>query len=62
MVVNMQKTLPKGWKMVKLGEVAQVISGSTPKTNEPKYWDGDILWLTPADLSNLDTSVRLRSE
>lgn len=52
---TMQKTLPKGWKMVKLGEVAKIVSGSTPSTSDPAYWDGDITWVTPADLSKLDT-------
>ncbi len=54
-MTNMQKTLPKGWKWVKIGEVAQIVSGSTPRTDVPKYWNGDILWVTPADLSKLDT-------
>jgi len=51
----MQKALPKGWKMARLGEVAQIVSGSTPSTTNPANWDGDITWVTPADLSKLDT-------
>ncbi|MBQ7895186.1 MAG: restriction endonuclease subunit S [Oscillospiraceae bacterium] len=38
--------------MVKLGEVCTVISGSTPKTNISDYWDGDIKWITPAELDD----------
>lgn len=53
-MTNMQKPLPKGWKWVKLGEVAQIVSGSTPSTSNPAYWDGDITWVTPADLSKID--------
>ena len=37
--------------MVKLGDVCTVVSGSTPKTNIPEYWDGDIKWITPAELN-----------
>jgi type I restriction enzyme S subunit len=55
MPTDMRKALPKGWKWVKLGEAADVISGSTPRTNVPEYWNGDIVWVTPADLSNLGT-------
>ena len=37
--------------MVKLGDVCTVISGSTPKTSVSEYWDGDIKWITPAELN-----------
>ena len=36
----------------KLGEICEIVSGSTPKTGFPEYWDGDIKWITPAELSN----------
>lgn len=44
---------PVGWREVKLGEVAEVIGGGTPNTSVDKYWNGDIPWLTPRDLSTL---------
>ena len=37
--------------MAKLGDVCSIISGSTPNTNMPEYWDGDIKWITPAELN-----------
>lgn len=37
--------------MARLGDVCTVISGSTPKTNNPTYWDGDVKWITPAELN-----------
>lgn len=37
-----------------LGAVADIVSGATPKTTVTDYWDGDIHWATPADLSKLD--------
>ena len=40
--------------MAKLGEVCTVVSGSTPKTSVASYWDGNIKWITPAEL-NEDT-------
>jgi type I restriction enzyme S subunit len=43
--------LPEGWRRTTLGEECEIVSGSTPKTSEPAFWDGDIPWLTPADLS-----------
>ena len=36
--------------MAKLGEVCTIVSGSTPKTSVTSYWDGNIKWITPAEL------------
>ena len=35
----------------KLGEICEIVSGSTPKTGVPEYWDGNIKWITPAELN-----------
>ena len=36
--------------MARLGDICIVVSGSTPNTNIAEYWDGDIKWITPAEL------------
>jgi type I restriction enzyme S subunit len=41
------------WPMVPLGEVAEIVSGATPKSGVEEFWGGDIQWATPADLSSL---------
>jgi type I restriction enzyme S subunit len=38
----------------RLGDIAQIIGGGTPSTKVSEYWDGDIAWLTPKDLSSFD--------
>ncbi|PZW40189.1 restriction endonuclease subunit S [Pseudomonas sp. URMO17WK12:I2] len=43
--------LPKSWAWVKIGEVTDVVGGGTPSTSNPASFDGDIPWITPADLS-----------
>lgn len=43
--------LPTGWIEVPIGMVCEVVGGSTPRTTVDDYWDGDIPWLTPDDLS-----------
>lgn len=43
------------WVTKKVSEIGEVISGATPKTDEPKYWDGEIVWITPNDMSKLRT-------
>ena len=39
------------WEQRKLGEVATIVGGGTPSTNNDAYWDGDIDWYSPAELS-----------
>jgi type I restriction enzyme S subunit len=39
---------------VKLGKLAEIVSGSTPKTNIKEYWNGDTLWITPAEIKEDD--------
>ena len=43
--------LPAGWAVTTLGEIGEVVSGSTPRTTVTEYWGGDISWITPDDLS-----------
>ena len=43
--------LPPGWIETTIGHVCEVVSGSTPKTTVPEYWNGSIPWVTPDDLS-----------
>ena len=36
----------------RLGELCEIVSGSTPKTSIQEYWDGNIKWITPAELND----------
>ena len=38
--------------MVKLGDICTVVSGSTPSSSVAEYWDGNHIWITPAELSD----------
>ncbi len=38
-------------RAVPLSDLGDIVSGSTPKTHIAEYWNGDIPWITPADLS-----------
>jgi type I restriction enzyme S subunit len=35
------------------GDVAKVSGGGTPSTSIPEYWNGDVLWATPTDITGL---------
>ena len=47
--------------MAKLGDICSIVSGTTPKSNRPEYWDGDINWVTPAELND-DSDVIYESQ
>ncbi|NET03526.1 MAG: restriction endonuclease subunit S [Symploca sp. SIO2B6] len=57
--------IPKGWGVGKLDDLIHILSGGTPKTSVPEYWNGDILWFsvkdTPSksDVFVIDTEKRI---
>lgn len=42
------------WEVKRLDELADIRSGGTPSTSRPEFWDGDVLWVTPTDITALD--------
>ncbi len=42
----------RGWTYKKLPEVSTIVLGSTPSSSNPAFWDGDVKWITPAELSD----------
>lgn len=42
--------MKEGWIFKKIKEVAEVVGGSTPKTNIEEYWGEGHFWVTPAEL------------
>ena len=47
--------------MAKLGDICSIVSGTTPKSNRPEYWDGDINWVTPAEMND-DSDIIYESQ
>jgi type I restriction enzyme S subunit len=45
----------EGWETKRFDEFGTIYSGSTPSTAIRSFWDGDIVWVTPNDLSKLKT-------
>ena len=42
------------WEVKRLGTIADIRSGGTPSTTQSYFWDGDILWCTPTDITGLN--------
>jgi len=49
--------IPEDWEVVRLGDkrLFEIKLGGTPKTSVSEYWNGEIPWITPNDLSELTT-------
>jgi len=41
------------WEVKRLDEVAEIRNGGTPSTSQPDFWDGNIMWCTPTDITAL---------
>jgi type I restriction enzyme S subunit len=50
------------WKEVRLGEIAEIISGGTPSTAIGSYWGGDIPWCTPTDITSCKSNYLFETE
>lgn len=42
--------IPAHWKTVALRFLVDIMSGATPDTGKPEYWDGEIPWVSPKDM------------
>lgn len=41
------------WEVKRLDGLANIRSGGTPSTTQPEFWNGDVLWCTPTDITAL---------
>jgi type I restriction enzyme S subunit len=51
-----EKKLPEGWEWKKLTSLGNLYNGGTPSTKNEDYWNGDIPWVTGADITSLFVS------
>ena len=58
----MADEIPEGWKECRVSDVAEVVGGGTPRTDVAEYWNGEIPWITPRDLSNFKGRYISRGE
>ena len=40
-----------------LGKECIIISGGTPRTGNDEYWDGNIKWITPAEINETERTI-----
>lgn len=49
------KPFESEWVEVTVGGLGTIYSGGTPSTSNEEYWDGDIDWITPTDITKQDS-------
>lgn len=54
--------VPYEWNIVQSRRVFTIVNGATPKSDNIEFWDGDIVWVTPADLSRTNGRTIFDSE
>ena len=58
-----QGLVPKGWRVLPIGDAVEAVGGATPDTKNPVYWEsGTFCWTTPKDLSGIAAPVLLATE
>ncbi|MBS4060373.1 MAG: restriction endonuclease subunit S [Bacteroidetes bacterium] len=50
------------WAVKRLGDIAEIVSGGTPSTRIREYWDGDIDWCTPTDITGTEGKYLFHTE
>ena len=53
--------VPEGWEQTKISDVCDTSGGGTPSTKVASYWDGDVAWIVPTDVTKNDSLVLLDS-
>ena len=46
--------IPEDWEVKEIKVIGQVFSGGTPDTTNATFWNGDINWCTPTDITALN--------
>ncbi|ADB42627.1 restriction endonuclease subunit S [Spirosoma linguale] len=55
-----QSDLPTEWQWVKLDDVCEkILGGGTPSTKNTDYWNGNIDWITSADIYGINDMSKL---
>lgn len=55
--------VPKGWRVMPIGDAVDAVGGATPDTKNPAYWEPAVhCWTTPKDLSGIAAPVLLDTE
>ena len=46
--------IPTEWEIARLNDLCEVVGGATPSTSVKEYWNGEIPFVTPTDVTELE--------
>lgn len=53
--MSAEPPLPSGWEWTPIRRLGTIHSGGTPMRGEPRFWRGDVPWVTPGEVTSLRT-------
>jgi len=56
------KGYSKAWDKMRLDQVGKIVPGGTPSTSIPEYWNGNVPWVTPTEITKLKTPYIHKTE
>lgn len=59
---KLKREIPEGWDVVTLIDFAEIKNGATPSTANPLNYGGNIIWITPKDLSDQQSKFVYQGE
>lgn len=57
-----RQMIPDGWGSRTVKQFGKVVSGGTPDTNNPAFWNGNIYWITPSEVSCLRSKYAYKTQ
>lgn len=48
---DLKREIPSSWNVKSIADIAEVYNGATPSTTDEENYGGDVVWITPKDLS-----------
>ena len=60
--VTITDGVPEGWERWLISDVCETVGGGTPSTKNNSFWEGDIIWVVPSDVTKNDCLFLLDSE
>lgn len=58
----MSNIVPEGWYSDKLSNICNIVGGGTPDRSNSLYWNGDIPWVSPTDITKLQSKYISKSK
>ena len=53
--------LPEEWRTYEIDDICDIVGGGTPSTKVSEYWNGQVTWIVPSDVTKNDSLVLLES-